>query len=495
MRLLCLDRGLYHGGVSTQTEPDSPDEAAAQPGSNLAPYTVGELARAVKQTIEGGYGRVRVRGELLRVKRHTSGHIYLCLKDDEAVLEGVVWRSGASRLGMVPEDGAEVICTGRLTTYPAKSTYQLVIESMELAGEGALLKLIEERRKKLAAEGLFDEERKRPLPSLPDVVGVVTSPTGAVIRDILHRLADRFPRHVLIWPVAVQGANAASEVAAAIVGFNGLPAEGWPRRPDVLIVARGGGALEDLMPFNEEIVVRAAAVSTIPLISAVGHETDTTLIDFAADRRAPTPTAAAEFAVPVRLQLVAQVEDWGSRLALQMGRTVELCRAQLDALERGLGNPRHAVEGHAQRLDGLEERLVGAGRNDLARRAHRVEVLAGGLRHPRQQLENARHKFASEIRALDSGFRREVDAAQARLARLSDLLESYSYRGVLKRGFALVTDAAHHAIGSAKKTKPGQNLSIEFHDGSVAARVEGDAPQKPSASKSKKPIAGQGQLF
>jgi len=525
--------------MSAQIEPGPFDSDELQAGGgNLAPYTVSELARSVKRTIEGAYGLVRVRGELMRVKRHTSGHIYLCLKDDDAALDGVVWRSSASKLSVVPEDGLEVICTGRVTTYPARSSYQLVIESMELAGQGALLKLIEERRKKLMAEGLFAPERKKPLPSLPGVIGVVTSPTGAVIRDILHRLSDRFPRDVLIWPVAVQGANAAAEVAAAIAGFNALPAEGWPRRPDVLIVARGGGAIEDLMAFNEEIVVRAAAASAIPLISAVGHETDTTLIDFASDMRAPTPTAAAEFAVPVRLQLMARVEDCASRLLLQAERSVAFKRSALQALERGLGNPRHAIEAHVQRLDGLSERLDLSLRGSLERRGQAVATLGAQLRHPRlaieaytqrleglserldmslrtglerrgqtvatwgarlrhplQQVQDMRRHLESQGRALDAGFRRSVDAAHARFQRWGDLLESYSYRGVLKRGFALVTDSAGHAIGSSGDARAGEAVSIEFHDGKVAATVDG-AEAKPKATRPTEAKGSpQGQLF
>ncbi|HEV2302530.1 MAG TPA: exodeoxyribonuclease VII large subunit, partial [Stellaceae bacterium] len=267
---------------------------------NVREYTVSELSFALKRSIEDNFAFVRVRGEISGFKRHSSGHCYLALKDAEAVLDAVVWRATALRLGLAPEDGMEVVCTGRLTTYPGRSKYQLVIETIELAGIGALLKLLEERRQRLAAEGLFAAERKKKPPFLPELIGIVTSPSGAVIRDILHRLNDRFPRRVLLWPAAVQGEGAAAQVAAAIEGFNSLPRGGVPR-PDLLIVARGGGSLEDLMPFNEEIVVRAAALSAIPLISAVGHETDTTLIDYASDVRAPTPTAAAEMAVPVRL--------------------------------------------------------------------------------------------------------------------------------------------------------------------------------------------------
>src|SRR6185503_10433389 len=281
--------------------------------SNLPEYSVSEISNLLKRTVEEKFAYVRVRGEISGFKRHSSGHCYLALKDDEAVLDAVIWRMTAQRLGLKPEDGMEVVCTGKLTTYPGRSKYQLVIESVELAGIGALLKLLEDRKKKLEAEGLFDESRKRRLPYLPDVIGVVTSPTGAVIRDILHRLADRFPRRVLVWPVRVQGDGAAEQVAAAIRGFNALPAYGPIPRPDLLIVARGGGSLEDLWSFNEQCVVRAVAEGTIPLISAVGHETDVTLIDFAADRRAPTPTAAAEIAVPVRSELIAQVATLGRR--------------------------------------------------------------------------------------------------------------------------------------------------------------------------------------
>ena len=320
-------------------------------------YSVSELSRAHIRTVEDAYSYVRVRGEVSGFKRAGSGHLYMTLKDDSSVIDGVCWRGVAGRLSIQPEDGLEVIVTGKLTTYAARSKYQLVIESMELAGEGALLKLLEERRKKLAAEGLFDESRKRPLPFLPEVIGVVTSPTGAVIRDILHRLADRFPRHVLLWPVLVQGETAADQVAAAIEGFNRIETGGTVPRPDLLIVARGGGSLEDLWAFNEEAVVRAAASSAIPLISAVGHETDVTLIDHAADRRAPTPTAAAEMAVPVRTDLLAQVLDDSRRMVSGLGRLLEEQRIRVEGLARGLPDPVALLRSNEQRLDDLSERL------------------------------------------------------------------------------------------------------------------------------------------
>ncbi|MBM3560543.1 MAG: exodeoxyribonuclease VII large subunit, partial [Alphaproteobacteria bacterium] len=303
----------------------SNDSAAAERTASNAPpiLTVSELAGAVRHAIEDQFGMVRVRGELSGVKRAGSGHVYMGLKDADSVLDAVAWRGTAQRLAVKPEDGLDVVVIGRLTTYPARSRYQLIVEQMELAGEGALLKMIEERRKRLAAEGLFDAGRKRKLPYLPEVIGVVTSPSGAVIRDILHRLAERLPCHVLLWPVLVQGNGAAEQVAAAVAGFSALTEGGAVPRPDVVIVARGGGSLEDLMAFNEEVVVRAIAASTIPVISAVGHETDTTLADFAADMRAPTPTAAAELAVPVRADLLVDVDACGVRLA---GAAMKLVR-------------------------------------------------------------------------------------------------------------------------------------------------------------------------
>ncbi len=333
----------------SQNSPEPRNRAA--PESNLPVFTVGELSQALKRTIEAAFGQVRVRGEVSGFKRAASVHLYFSLKDADAVLEAVCWRGIAASLSLEPEDGMEVVCTGRISTYAGRSKYQIVVESLELAGEGALLRLIEERKRRLEAEGLFLDSRKQPIPFLPDVIGVVTSPTGAVIGDILHRLSDRFPRHVLLWPVLVQGEGAPEEIAAAIEGFNRLVAGGEVPRPDVLIVARGGGSLEDLMAFNAEIVVRAAAASDIPLISAIGHETDVTLIDFAADKRASTPSAAAEMAVPVRIELLAQVLDGGTRLLAVMNRLIGERRAQIQGLARIMGDPARIVGEAAQRLD------------------------------------------------------------------------------------------------------------------------------------------------
>src|SRR5262245_51609380 len=353
---------------------------AAPLRSNLPEYTVSELARALKRSIEENFAVVRVRGEISGFKRHGSGHCYLSLKDADAVIDAVCWRMTAMRLGLKPEDGMEVVCTGRLTTFPGRSKYQLVIDTIELAGIGALLKLLEDRRRRLAAEGLFAPERKKKLPFLPEVIGIVTSPSGAVIRDILHRLADRFPRRVLLWPVAVQGEGAGAQVAAAINGFNRLPADGTVPRPQLIIVARGGGSLEDLMAFNEEIVVRAAAASAIPLISAVGHETDTTLIDHASDRRAPTPTAAAEMAVPVRLDLVSDLGTKSARLSGSLSRLFDQRRLHLAGLARGLPDPQDLIGVTAQRLDDRAERLRLAADRQLVAARRLLDIAAAKLR-------------------------------------------------------------------------------------------------------------------
>ncbi|HEX9770742.1 MAG TPA: exodeoxyribonuclease VII large subunit [Kiloniellales bacterium] len=479
-------------------------------GGNLPEFTVSELSRAVKRVIEGNFERVRVRGEVSGFKRAASGHLYLALKDEEAVLDAVCWRAMAARLALAPEDGLEVIATGRLTTYPGRSKYQLVIEQLELAGEGALLKLLEERRRKLAAEGLFDAERKQALPFLPEVIGVVTSPTGAVIRDILHRLADRFPRPVLVWPVLVQGEGAAEQIAAAIAGFNALEPGGPVPRPDLLIVARGGGSLEDLWAFNEEVVVRAAAASAIPLISAVGHETDTTLIDFAADYRAPTPTAAAERAVPVRSELLAATLDHGRRLAAAAARLLGERRAEVAGLARGLPEPRRLLEDKTQRLDERAERLRGALRHFAATRRTELARTGAALPHPRRQLDLSRERLGAQGDRL-RGLRRRIgerpaealarlDAARRlgrcrrqiladprdRLEALGRVLESVSYRKVLARGYAVVRGPAG-LIARAAAVTPGLALDIEFADGHVAATASsGPAAKRPARAKAPK---------
>jgi exodeoxyribonuclease VII large subunit len=523
--------------------------------SNVPEISVSDLAAAIKRTVEDAFGFVRLRGEVSGYRGPSpSGHVYFRLKDTNAVIEAVIWKGSFSRLRFKPEEGLEVIATGRVTTFPGSSKYQIVIEALEPAGVGALMALLEERRKKLAAEGLFDAARKRPLPYLPEVVGVVTSPTGAVIRDILHRLEDRFPRTVLVWPVRVQGEGSAAEVAAAIRGFNAIDEASELPRPDVLIVARGGGSLEDLWGFNEEIVVRAAAESRIPLISAVGHETDTTLIDYASDRRAPTPTAAAEMAVPVRSDLLQQVGDLGRRHGAGMVRMIDGRRIELRAAVRALPDAERLLEAARQRLDNAAERLPNALRANAS--AHRAQLVHAAARLAPGILIQRIHRASDGVRAFEGRARvalerrsearqqsfkglserlsrslgvyaaaqttriardgerlrslvdrgsRAIDLAMHRrgdrLAAAVGLLKALSYQGVLARGFALVRDAAGRPLRQAGSVTPGLALTIEFADGRIAARAEGEAPARPTPPRAepKSPRRsggeGQGSLF
>ena len=464
-------------------------------GSNLPEFSVSELSFALKREIETAFPRVRVRGEVSQPSFPRSGHCYFRLKDENAVIDGVAWKGTLPRLGIKIEEGLEVIATGKLTTYAGSSRYQIIVDRLELAGAGALLKLLEDRRKKLAAEGLFDPERKRLLPFLPSVIGVVTSPSGAVIRDILHRLADRFPCHVLVWPVAVQGEKAAGEVAAAIEGFNALPEDGPVPRPDILIVARGGGSLEDLWAFNEEIVVRAAAVSRIPLISAVGHETDTTLIDFASDRRAPTPTAAAEMAVPVRADLLAEVLDFGQRTIACMNRALREAATELTGLARGLGDPRQMIEERQQRLDIAGERLQLGPRRVIEVKQQLIVAEARALRGAgerfkseiKQRIERTDERLEQFGERLQRHGRELLARGIERVDQLGKLLESYSFHSVLNRGFALVRDQDGAPVLAAAGTRMGDTLRIEFADGKVGARVT-EAPDPASRPAAPPPV-------
>ncbi len=443
--------------------------AAPEPAGANAPQelSVSQLSQLLKRTVEEAFSYVRVRGELSRITVAKSGHLYTDLKDADAVLSAICWKGTLTRLNIRPEEGMDVIVTGRLTTYPGRSNYQLIIETMELAGQGALLKLLEDRRKKLAAEGLFDASRKRPLPFLPKRIGVVTSPTGAVIRDILHRLAERCPSHVVVWPVAVQGAGAAAEVVAAINGFNALAAD-HPLRPDVLIVARGGGSLEDLMPFNDEAVVRAAAASAIPLISAVGHETDTTLIDYAADLRAPTPTAAAEKAVPVRREILARLSDDATRLQAGLWQKLKRGRADLVGLARALGTPQRLIETRRQRLDMAGQRLDHSLRQWLSRQQLRLGETAARL-SPRVLTapvgEQRRHLAQLDERLTSVGTRL-TRAPQQHVAAAAALLESLSFEKVLERGYAVVYGQDGRIVSQSKDATGVMTLRLK--DGSVA---------------------------
>jgi exodeoxyribonuclease VII large subunit len=461
------------------------DSGPETPVPNLPEYSVSEISGAIRKTLESSFGYVRVRGEISGFKRHTSGHCYLTLKDEAAALSGVMWKGNAGRLAFRPEDGLEVIVTGRVSAYVARSGYQIIIDSMEPAGAGALMALLEERRRKLEAEGLFDAARKKPIPFLPTVIGVVTSPTGAVIRDIMHRLNDRFPRRVLLWPVIVQGEGSAEQVAAAVAGFNRLEAGGRIPRPDVLIVARGGGSIEDLWAFNEEVVVRAVAASNIPVISAVGHETDTTLIDHAADRRCPTPTAAAETAVPVRADLITTVMDYERRLVGAASRLVERRRQLLVGLARGLPRLRDLLGLPQQRFDDLCERLPRALTAGLAVHERQFATIASGLK-PRLLAERTRadQRLLGELsgRLARCGGAR-VQEQRLRFEGTVRLFDSLNYQSVLKRGYAVIRGTDGRAVVSSGAARPGDGLEIEFRDGRTAVTVAGASPPKPRGSK------------
>lgn len=463
---------------------------AAETLPNSPEFTVSELSNALKRTVEDAYGHVRVRGEISGFRGpHSSGHCYFALKDDSAKIEAVIWKGVHGRMRFKPQEGLEIIATGKLTTYPGSSKYQIVIEAIEPAGVGALMALMEERKKKLAAEGLFDEGRKQLLPWLPEVIGVVTSPTGAVIRDILHRLEDRFPRRVLVWPVRVQGEGSAEQIAAAINGFNDLPEDGDIPRPDLLIVARGGGSLEDLWSFNEEIVVRAAADSMIPLISAVGHETDVTLIDFAADKRAPTPTAAAEMAVPVRAELFVEVTSLARRAMLCWQRGQEHRRSELRAAARALPKATELLDIPRQRLDRATSALPRALRANAHVYDRRLSAVAGRLTVTtlRSQIDRAKEKVQRLATSAQRASKLHIQQRETRLRYVSQLLNALSYKGVLERGFALVRDENGHPLHAAAHVGSGQRLNIEFADGRVGATADGD--EAGTATKPKSPAA------
>ncbi len=439
----------------------------SEAGANLLEYSVSEIAHALKRTIEERFGHVRVRGEISGYKGpHSSGHCYFTIKDENAKLDAVIWRGSFSRLRSKLQDGLEVIVTGKVTSYPGKSSYQIIIETVEPAGIGALMALLEQRRQKLAAEGLFDAARKKALPFLPASIGVITSPTGAVIRDILHRLQDRFPRHVIVWPVRVQGETAAAEVVAALAGFNAMA-----EKPDLLIVARGGGSLEDLLPFNDEAVVRAVAASVIPVISAIGHETDTTLIDLVADWRAPTPTAAAEKAVPVRAELMAETVSLEARRRRAMLRVMVERKLRLQSAARALPKPDDILATARQRLDAAAQRLPGSLRSNLQRHAVLLarqsgRVPPGALRSRtgelHRRLENAGQRG---MLAIHVALNRRTD----RLSSETKLFQSLNYRAVLARGFAVVRNARKQAVHAAAGVAPSSHITIEFGDGSVGA--------------------------
>ncbi|HXC55290.1 MAG TPA: exodeoxyribonuclease VII large subunit [Rhizomicrobium sp.] len=470
-------------------------DAAAKPVPNLPEFSVSELSFALKRTVEDAFPFVRVRGEVSKVTFQSSGHVYFDLKDDKAVLNAVCWRGTVSKLKVRPQQGLEVVCTGRISTYPGSSRYQIVVEQVELAGLGALMALLEERRKKLAAEGLFDAAHKKKLPFLPEVIGLVTSPTGAVLRDIMHRLAARFPRRVLLWPVAVQGERAAAEIAAAVRGFNALPPGGRLPRPDLLIVARGGGSIEDLMAFNEETVIRAVFDGTIPLISAVGHETDTTLIDFVSDVRAPTPTAAAELAVPVRTELLGQALDFERRLLRSFAKGMDDRRRHLAQLVRVLPRAEQLFSGPRQRLDHAGENLGKALRTNLQVHDRRLIKAAAALRpgEIRQRIKRSREQTDALANRLVRAHRIRLAEYRRHIDSLGRILESSSYKSALERGFALVRGEDGAIRRRAVDVMGGEHLTLTFADGQQGATADGDAVPKPKLPR--KVPGSQGSLF
>ncbi len=491
------------------------EEEGTGGGGNAPEFTVSELSGAVKRMVEGEFGFVRVRGEVGRVSRPASGHLYLDLKDDRSVLAAVVWKGQAAKLATRPEEGMEVVATGRLTTFPGQSKYQMIIEDIAPAGVGALMAMLEKRKAQLAAEGLFDPARKQPIPWLPEVIGVITSPSGAVIRDILHRLRDRFPRKVLVWPVAVQGQACAPEVARAIAGFNALPPGGPIPRPDLLIVARGGGSIEDLWGFNEEVVARAAAASAIPLISAVGHETDTTLIDFVSDKRAPTPTAAAELAVPVRMDLIAAVDALGARASRALTQGLGQRRQRLADLGRALPRADAILAQERQRLDALGERLaaglrgrLAAARVRLADQSLRPGLLRRTVAAERKALGDLAARLAPAVARLGRDRRGDLarvaqrfgpHLAEERIARARIALEALErlrgtlgYEATLGRGFAVVRGDGAVVTGVAA-ARSAQEIELQFADGRIT--LGGSPPRRAPRRPDPQDPGDQGSLF
>jgi len=524
------------------------EDLLSESKTNAAEFTVSEISNALRRTVEDAFGNVRVRGEISGYRGpHSSGHAYFCLKDDRAKLDAVVWRTSMARLKFRPEEGMEVIATGRLTTYPGKSTYQLVIDKLEPAGAGALMALLEERKRRLAAEGLFDAARKRRLPFIPRVIGVVTSPTGAVIRDIVHRIKDRFPLHIVVWPVRVQGDTCAAEVGAAVQGFNALPEGGAIPRPDLIIVARGGGSLEDLWGFNDEGLARIVAASALPVISAVGHETDWTLIDHVADMRAPTPTGAAEIAVPVRDEYEARLASLGARLRGCVSRGAERKRTALRAAARALPSPDQLLALPRRRFDEATSRLgralaVGVERKRarwtaarlqptiLSRRIAEVRrhmqrdfvraatAFKGIVRQRRDHFSRSasrlsfapverRNRLAADalttlMRRHDRAVAQRIEQARARLTHAERLLATLkmSDQSILDRGYALVLDGDGAIVRRAAEVTAGAALTLRFADGeahAVAISADGRRPQPPKARPPKKTVTGggQGSLF
>ncbi len=474
-------------------------DAGAAAGENIAEYTVSEISFAIKRTVEDAFGHVRLRGEISGYRGpHSSGHCYFALKDERARIEAVIWKGVFLRLRHKPEEGLEVVATGRVSSYPGSSKYQIIIEALEPAGAGALLAQLEKLKAKLAAEGLFAEERKQALPFLPGVIGIVTSPTGAVIRDMLHGFDERYPASVVVWPVRVQGESSGSEVAAAVRGFNAVGPGAAVPRPDVLIVARGGGSLEDLWGFNDEAVARAVAESAIPVVSAVGHETDWTLIDLVADARAPTPTKAAEWAVPVRSELLARIDDLVRRHATALRRGLDEKGALLRGAARGLPRLADLLALPRQRLDSAAGRLTQGLLSNTQSHRTRHERLAGRLQPHvlRQRAAWGRERLTVLQARAAQALRQGVEARRGRYDGVAGLLRSLSYQGILERGFALVRDASGSMVRRADAVAAGDALEIEFTDGRVPVTAgDGGAKPRPKVRTRRPDDGSQGTLF
>lgn len=482
---------------------EGPAEEPVAPRDNNPPLSISELSFALKRTLEDRFSHVRLRGEISKVNHHASGHVYLTLKDDKSAIDGVVWKGAVRGLGVRPESGLEVIVTGKITSYPARSSYQIVIETMEAAGAGALLAQLERLKARLASEGLFEGSRKKPIPAFPATIGVITSPTGAVIRDILHRMAERWPCRVIVWPVVVQGDAAAAQVANAVRGFDAMAPGGPVPRPDVVIVARGGGSVEDLWAFNDEALARAVAAATIPIISAVGHETDTTLIDFVSDRRAPTPTGAAEIATPVLADLQYAVADFERRLARAGGRLLEDRRTRLRAAARGLPTrPEDLLALPQQRLDLASSKLGSGLKQNLALHERQLITVAGRLSLALldRAMERRRDRLAAVVGRFDPLLPRRLERDETRLAALSRALASLDPKRP-KPGFARVEDQHGAMIASVAGLHDGQAVRLVFADGARGARIDGEggepilAPKPRPAPKPKPTAPGQGDLF
>lgn len=434
--------------------------------NQVTEYTVSQISNKLKALVEGEFSYVKIRGEVSGYKLAPSGHAYLSLKDNNAVISAICWRGTLSKLKIKPEEGMELVCVGTITIYPGQSKYQLIIEQLEHAGIGTLMAMLEKRKAEFAKQGLFDATHKKPLPFLPTKIGIITSPTGAVIKDIIHRIEDRFPSHLIIWPVLVQGEKSAAQVSEAIDGFNKLE-----DKPDIIIIARGGGSVEDLWPFNEEIVVRSAFNSVIPIISAIGHETDYTLLDLVADLRAPTPTAAAEKAVPVLTNVLASLNNVFKRIEFSLSRYFEERKNKLRMLAKSLPNYQTILLNFIQRLDDQSIRFINSKDRYLELRLNKINTLRLRLKHPSDIIKMAEHSFLQSTRRLHKAAENYYHTKEQRLLLASSLLNSYSYKKTLDRGFAILTDTKNNALTSASQAKIGEKITAELHDGKINLTV------------------------